>query len=188
MMSITAYGHPTLRKKAREIERNYEGLNELIENMFETMYASNGVGLAAPQVNLSIRLFLIDATPYENEIPEVKGFKKVFINPVIVEKEGDKWGMDEGCLSIPGINEEVFRPDEVHLQYYDENWEWHDDTFKGMTGRIVQHEYDHLEGILFTDLLSPLRKTLIRGKLKDIAYGKIDPGYNMLFPNFKKRK
>lgn len=188
MMPVTAYGHPTLRKKAKQIDKDYEGLHELIENMFETMYNSNGVGLAAPQVNLSIRLFLIDATAYEKELPEAKDFKKVFINPTVIDKEGDKWGMDEGCLSIPGISEEVIREDEVHIQYYDENWEFHDEKYTGMLGRIIQHEYDHLEGILFTDRLSPLRKTLIRGKLKDIAYGKVDPGYRMLYPNLKKKK
>jgi peptide deformylase len=188
MMPVTAYGHPTLRKVAKEIDKDYEGLDELIENMFETMYHSNGVGLAAPQVNLSIRLFLIDARPYEKDIPEAKDFKKVFINPQIVKRMGEEWGMDEGCLSIPGINEEVFRQDEVHIRYYDENWELKEEKYSGMLGRIIQHEYDHLDGILFTDHLSSLRKTLLRGKLKDIAHGKVNPGYKMLYPNLKKKR
>ncbi len=188
MMPVIAYGHPALRKKAEEIDRNYEGLDELIENMFETMYVSNGVGLAGPQVNRSLRLFIIDASPYGKEIPEAQDFKKIFINPEILNREGEEWGMDEGCLSIPGIHEQVFRQDVVNIRYYDENWELHEETYTGMLGRIIQHEYDHLDGILFTDHLSTLRKTLLRGKLKDIAQGKVDPGYKMIYPKLKKKK
>ena len=188
ILPVTAYGHPTLRKKAEDIDQDYENLDKLIEDMFETMHYSNGIGLAAPQVNLSIRLFLIDATPYEKDIPEAKDFKKVFINAEIIEKSGEEKNMEEGCLSIPGIHEEVIRPSEVHVRYYDENWEFHDEKYSGMLGRIIQHEYDHIEGILFPDRLSTLRKTLLRGKLKDIAYGNINPGYKMLFPALKKKK
>ncbi|MFW6019984.1 MAG: peptide deformylase [Bacteroidales bacterium] len=187
ILPITAYGHPTLRKKAEEIDKDYENLDQLIENMFETMHYANGIGLAAPQVNLPIRLFLIDATPYENDIPEAKDFKKVFINAKIVGKDGQELNMEEGCLSIPGINEEVSRPGDIHIQYYDENWRFHDEKYSGMIARIIQHEYDHIEGILFPDRLGTLRKTLIRGKLKDIAYGKVNPGYKMIYPNLKKK-
>ncbi|MFO8055574.1 MAG: peptide deformylase [Bacteroidales bacterium] len=187
IMPITAYGHPALRKVAQEIAKDHEGLDELIDNMFETMYSSNGVGLAAPQVNRSIRLFIIDATAYEKEIPEAKDFKKVFINPQIISRQGDEFGMEEGCLSIPGIKEEVFRPGEVHIQYYDQNWTRHDEKYEGLIGRIIQHEYDHLQGILFTDQLGMLKKTLIKRKLKDIAYGKVEAGYRMLYPNIKKK-
>ncbi|MCF8217819.1 MAG: peptide deformylase [Bacteroidales bacterium] len=187
ILPVTAYGHPTLRKKAEDIDQNYENLDQLIGNMFETMHYANGIGLAAPQVNLPIRLFLIDATPYENDIPEAKDFKKVFINAEIVDKRGEELNMEEGCLSIPGIHEEVTRPGEIHIKYYDENWTFHDEKYSGMIARIIQHEYDHIEGILFPDRLSTLRKTLIRGKLKDIAYGKVDPGYKMLYPKLKKK-
>lgn len=188
ILAVTAYGHPVLRKRAQPLNKDYEGLEVLIDNMFETMYYSRGVGLAAPQVNRSIRLFIVDARPYANEIPETKDFKKVFINPERLDTTGEEWRMEEGCLSIPGINEEVTRPDEIRLQYYDRNWELHEETFTGMPGRIVQHEYDHLEGVMFTDHVSNLRKTMLRNKLKDIAYGRIDPGYKMIYPNLKKKK
>lgn len=187
-MSVTAYGHPILRKVALPVDRDYPGLNELIENMFETMYHTNGVGLAAPQINRSVRIFLVDATPYEKEYPEVKDFKKVFINPKIISREGEEWKMEEGCLSIPGINEAVQRPEKVTIHYYDQNWEEKEETYGGILARIIQHEYDHLEGILFTDHLSSLKKTLLRRKLRDIATGKAEVAYSMLLPQLKKKK
>ena len=155
---IVAYGDGVLKKRATEIDKNYPGLKELIENMFATMYESNGVGLAAPQIGLSIRLFIVDGSPFDEE--EVKDFKQVFINPVIKEENGDPWKFNEGCLSIPGVREDVVRKKEILIHYYDENWKSHKKKFDGLAARIVQHEYDHIEGILFTDRISPLRRRL----------------------------
>lgn len=185
---ILAYGHPTLRKKAEEITRDYPGLDELIESMFESMHVSNGVGLAAPQINKSIRLFLVDATPYKDEIKIDGPLKFVFINPQIVEEVGEVWPFTEGCLSVPGINEDVFRPSHVKITYYDQNWDYHEKVFDGLIARIIQHEYDHLEGVIFTDRLSPLKKTLIRGKLMDISKGKVSTDYKMIYPPQRKKK
>ena len=179
---ITVYGDPLLRKKAKPVEKNDDELKEIIENMWETMYYSDGVGLAAPQVGKSIRIFLIDASSGADEEPELKDFKKVFINPEIVETSGDNWVMNEGCLSLPEIREDVTRPDEVRIKYLDENFEEHEEVFKGFAGRIIQHEYDHLEGVLFVDYLSPLRKRLLKGKLNNIARGKVTPHYRIKVP------
>ena len=179
---ITVYGDPILRKKAKPVEKNMEGLNEIIENMWETMYYSDGVGLAAPQVGKSIRIFMVDASSGADEEPELEGFKKVFINPQIIETSGDEWVMNEGCLSLPEIREDVVRPDVVRIKYFDENFNEHDEVFKGFAGRIIQHEYDHLEGVLFVDYLSPLRKRLLKGKLNNIARGKITPHYKIKVP------
>ncbi len=176
---ITVYGNTLLRKKAKKIEKDDPRLNEIIENMWETMYYSDGVGLAAPQVGLSIRLFIIDATSAADEEPELEGFKKVFINPEIIETSGDEWTMNEGCLSLPEIREDVLRPDEVQINYFDENFVEHKEVFKGFAGRVIQHEYDHLEGILFIDHLSPLRKRLLKSKLNAIASGKVRPHYRI---------
>ncbi len=188
ILPITAYGHPILKKVAEEIDEDYPGLDELIENMFETMYASDGVGLAAPQINKSIRLFVIDASPYGEQVPELKGFKKVFINPYIFSETGKDEIMDEGCLSIPNIREDVERKYEIGIEYYDENWEFHEEHFSGIAARIIQHEYDHLEGILFVDRISNLRKTLLKRKLTDISKGNIKVDYRMIFPSKKKVK
>jgi peptide deformylase len=179
---VTVYGDTTLRKKAKEIETDYEGLNEVIANMWETMYSSDGVGLAAPQVGKSIRLFIVDATSGADEEPELADFKKVFINPVIIELSGEEWIMNEGCLSLPEIREDVARPDVVKLKYYDENFNEHIEIFKGYAGRIIQHEYDHLEGVLLIDHLSPLRRRLLKGKLTNIAHGKVQPAYKIKVP------
>lgn len=179
---VTVYGDQLLRKKAEPVEKDMEGLNDIISNMWETMYHSDGVGLAAPQVGMSIRLFVIDATSGADEEPELKDFKKVFINPEIVSLAGDEWIMNEGCLSLPEIREDVKRPDTVRLKYYDENFEPHDEIFSGFAGRIIQHEYDHLEGKLFIDYLSPLRKRLLKGKLHSIAAGKVQPHYRIKAP------
>jgi len=185
---IVAYGHPTLRKVAQEIDKDYPELKELIEAMLESMHVSNGVGLAAPQINKSIRLFLVDASPYEKEIKEDVPLQLVFINARIVEEEGDEWAFSEGCLSVPGINEDVYRKPRIRIQYYDENWVFQDRNFEGLIARIIQHEYDHLEGVIFTDRLSPLKKTLLKGKLMDISKGKVDVDYRMIFPVLRKKK
>jgi peptide deformylase len=179
---ITVYGDPILRKKAKQVEKNSGDLKEFIENMWETMYYSDGVGLAAPQVGKSVRIFMVDASSGADEEPELKDFKKVFINPEIIETSGDKWVMNEGCLSLPEIREDVTRPDEVRIKYFDEDFNEYEDVFKGFAGRIIQHEYDHLEGILFIDYLSPLRKRLLKSKLNNIARGKISPHYRIKVP------
>ena len=185
MLPVVAIGHPVLKKKAQEIGPDYPDLPQLIEKMFETMYASRGVGLAGPQVNKSIRLFVVDASPYGEEDPDAVNFKAVFINPVIVKESGEPWVFCEGCLSIPGVNEDVSRLPVIELEYYDENFQKHKKEFKGMVARIIQHEYDHLEGVLFTDRLSTLKKTLLRGKVGKISKGEVDVSYRMMFPNKK---
>lgn len=176
-LPIVVYGSPMLRKVSENISKDYEGLNDLIEKMFETMTASDGVGLAAPQIGKSIRLFVIDATPMAEDDPSLEGFRKAFINPKILHEEGEKWGFTEGCLSIPEIREEVLRPSKVTIEYYDENFEYHKETFDGIKARVIQHEYDHLEGVLFVDLLSPLKKKMLKGKLNNIAKGKTKAAY-----------
>lgn len=186
--SILAYGHPNLRKVAKEIDKDYPKLDELIESMYESMHESNGVGLAAPQINKSIRLFLVDASPYADEIEEDYTLKKAFINPKIIDETGEEWAFQEGCLSVPGINEDVYRKPDVHIQYYDEDWNFKDEVFTGLFARIIQHEYDHLDGIIFTDRLTSLKKTMIRGKLNDISKGKVDVDYKMIFPTQKLKK
>ncbi|MBB6680921.1 peptide deformylase [Aequorivita sp. 609] len=195
ILPIVAYGDPVLRKETEEITKDYPNLNEVIENMFETMYEARGIGLAAPQVNLPIRLFIVDATPFEDdedltedEQKYVSTFKKVFINARILEESGDEWAFNEGCLSIPDVREDVFRQPEIVMEYYDENFKKHKESFKGMVARIIQHEYDHIEGVLFTDKLSPLKRRLIKSKLANISKGKINIDYRMKFPNAKKKR
>ncbi len=179
---VTVYGDPILRKRAQEIDKDYPNLKEVIENMWETMYYSDGVGLAAPQVGMSIRLFVVDASSGADDEPELENFQKVFINPEILEVDGEKWVMNEGCLSLPEIREDVSRHDEVTLRYFDENFEEHTETFKGFAGRVIQHEYDHLDGKLFIDYLSPLRKRLLKSKLISISQGKVIPSYRIKVP------
>lgn len=179
---VTLYGDSVLRKKAQEIDKDFPNLEEIVENMWETMYYSDGVGLAAPQIGMSIRIFVIDASSGADEEPGLKDFKKVFINPEIIEKKGDEWAMNEGCLSLPEIREDVTRPEEVTIRYFDENFVEHTETFKGFAGRIIQHEYDHLEGILFIDYLSPLRKRLLKSKLLNISKGKVQTHYKIKVP------
>lgn len=195
ILPIVAYGDPVLKKKGEEISQDYPNLNELLENMFETMYNAMGVGLAAPQIGLPIRLFLVDTSPFgeDEELPEVernvlKDFKKVFINAKIIEEEGDKWAFNEGCLSIPDVREDVFRQPLITVEYYDENFKKHTETFDGLIARVIQHEYDHIEGVLFTDKLSSFKKRLIKGKLSNISKGKINVDYRMRFPNQKKKR
>lgn len=186
---IVAYGAQILRKKAKDINADHKDLKILIEDMWETMYASSGVGLAAPQINKDIRLFVMDSSQIfenmeEDEIgkyPDEPGIKKVFINAIIKESKGEEWAYNEGCLSIPKIREDVYRPEEITIEYFDENFVQHTDTFNGITARIIQHEYDHIEGKLFIDYLKPLRKKLLQGKLSDISKGKIKMDYKMIF-------
>ncbi|KAF0237019.1 MAG: hypothetical protein FD181_2220 [Prolixibacteraceae bacterium] len=179
---ITVYGDPILRKRAEDISQNMEGLSEIIENMWETMYYADGVGLAAPQAGLPIRLFVIDGSSGAEEEPELKDFRKAFINPERLELTGEKWVMNEGCLSLPEIREDVTRPDSVRIKYFDENFIEHDEVFSGFIGRVIQHEYDHLEGKLFIDYLSPLKKRLLKSKLNDIARGNVQPHYKIKIP------
>ena len=182
ILPIVAFGSPVLRKKCNEISKDYPELDDLLENMWKTMYESSGVGLAAPQINRSIRLFLIDTTPFMEEGEEDKAIKKTFINAIILEEEGDEWTFNEGCLSIPEIREDIQRKPIITIKYQDENFDWHTDTFDGVTARIIQHEYDHIEGILFTDKISSLRKRMIKRKLENISKGNIDVSYRMQFP------
>ncbi|MDX9853703.1 MAG: peptide deformylase [Tenuifilaceae bacterium] len=174
---VYIYGSSVLRKVAQDITPEYPNIKELINDMFETMYHSDGVGLAAPQIGLSIRLFVIDATPFEEDDEEVKDFKKVFINAKIVERSGERKLFNEGCLSIPNLREDVERDDVIRIQYLDENFEPHEEVFSGIRARIVQHEYDHLEGILFTDKVSPIRRQLLRNKLAGITKGRFSIDY-----------
>ncbi len=184
---IVAYGDPVLKKKAEDISKDYPGLADLIDSMWETMYSANGVGLAAPQIGKSIRMFVVDASPFAEDEPELEDFKKVFINAQILEEDGDKWAFNEGCLSIPKIREDINRHEEIVIEYYDENFKKHKETYSGMAARVIQHEYDHIEGILFVDHLSPLKKRLLSGKLGDITKGNVDVDYRMKFPVLKKR-
>lgn len=180
ILPVTIYGHPILRKLAADISPDYPNLNQLIENMYETMYQSEGVGLAAPQVNLSIRLFIVDATPYADEVPEMENFKHVFINAQIFERKGDEESFNEGCLSIPGIRENVKRPTIIKMKYLDENFQPHEKVFDGIAARIIQHEYDHLDGILFVDRLPALRKKLLKSKLRALEHNKYNVKYRTI--------
>lgn len=194
VLPIVAYGDAVLRKVGTDITADYPNLKELITNMFETMEASHGVGLAAPQIGLPIRLFVIDASPFgEDEDLSVeeqeflKSFRKTFINAKIIEETGDKWSFNEGCLSIPGVREDVLRHKKLTISYLDENFVPQELTVDGLAARIIQHEYDHIEGILFTDKLSAFKKRLLKGKLTDISKGKVNVDYRMRFPDAKKR-
>lgn len=190
ILPIVAYGAPVLRKMCKDIDTNYPDLNKLIEDMWETMYASNGVGLAAPQINKDIRLFVMDSVQIfenleEDELdlyPDGPGIKKVFINAHIVDLEGDEWAYNEGCLSIPKIREDVYRQETVVLNYLDEQFVEHTESFNGITARVILHEYDHIDGKLFIDYIKPLRRKLLQGKLNDINKGKIKVDYKMIFP------
>ena len=195
ILPIVAYGDPVLRKKAEPITKDYPNLDALLENMEETMYGAYGVGLAAPQIGLAIRIFLVDTSPFaeddafsEEEQEELKNFKRTFINAQILEEEGDEWAFNEGCLSIPDVREDVFRQPKIKIQYQDENFKTHTEEFDGLIARVIQHEYDHIEGILFTDKLSSLKKRLIKGKLSNISKGKIKVDYRMRFPALKKKR
>lgn len=195
ILPIIAYGDPLLKKESEEITKEYADLDKLIEDMYETMYEASGVGLAAPQVGRSIRLFVVDGSSFADDEDEeepdpraknMEHFKKVFINPVIEDETGEEWGFAEGCLSIPTIREEVFRKERVVISYYDQNWELKEETYEGYAARIIQHEYDHLEGVLFTDHLSPLKRRLLTKKLQNISKGDVKADYKMKFPQKKK--
>ena len=184
ILPIVAFGSPVLRKKCVDISPDYPELEMLLENMKETMYEAHGVGLAAPQINKAIRLFLIDTTPFvdDEEGTEEVIVKQAFINARILEEKGEAWDFNEGCLSIPDVREDISRKPSITIEYFDENFEKHTDTYDGLTARVIQHEYDHIQGVLFTDKISVLRKRMIKGKLMDISKGKVDVSYKMRFP------
>ncbi|WP_178989194.1 peptide deformylase [Winogradskyella schleiferi] len=195
ILPIVAYGDAVLRKKAKAIDKDYPKLNELIENMYETMYGAYGVGLAAPQIGLAIRMFMVDTSPFaddedlsEKEREQIKNFKKTFINAEILEEDGDEWAFNEGCLSIPEVREDVFRQPKIKIQYQDENFDTHVEEYDGLIARVIQHEYDHIEGILFTDKLSSFKKRLIKGRLTNISKGKIKIDYKMRFPAMSRKR
>jgi len=193
ILPIVAYGDPVLRKMGKEIDQDYPNLKELIANMKETMYNASGVGLAAPQIGKAIRLFVIDASPFaeddnleEEEKTTLKNFVRVYINPKILNEEGEEWTFNEGCLSIPDVREDVTRKSKVTLAYQDEDFTTQTEVLDGLAARVFQHEYDHIEGVLFTDKVSSLKKRLIKRKLENISKGKIRADYRMRFPNLKK--
>ncbi|RYD80630.1 MAG: peptide deformylase [Sphingobacteriales bacterium] len=184
-LPIVAYGDPVLKKVGTDIDKDYPELKELIANMFDTMYYANGVGLAAPQIGLPIRLFIVDTGEDEDGNP---GYKRVFINAQILEETGEPWNFNEGCLSIPDIRENILRKPNIKVKYFDENWVEHTDDVDGMPARVIQHEYDHIEGKLFTDKVSILRKTMLKSKLDAISKGNIKTDYKMKFPNKSKKR
>ncbi len=180
---VVVYGHPVLRKEATDFEPTQkEELNQLIDDMFETMYKADGIGLAGPQIGLSKRIFIIDANPLAEDLPELAGFKKNFINARILERDGEKVSDKEGCLSLPGISEEVGRQSRVRIKYVDADFKEHDEVYEGWAARIIQHEYDHIDGILFVDHLAPLKRRLLKGKLNAITKGKVDVSYRIKLP------
>ncbi len=187
IIPIVAYGTPVLKQKAKEVEKTHENLKGLIADMFETMENAQGVGLAAPQIGKSIRLFIVDASGFaedddEQKYQHLKDFKRVCINPKVISQGGEPWGYEEGCLSIPTVRAEIHRPEEITLQYFDENFKEKTETFSGIAARIVQHEYDHIEGVLFTDKVSALKKKLLKKKLSNVSKGNIKVSYKMKFP------
>lgn len=191
ILPIIAYGDPVLRKVSVDIDKDYPNLKQLIADMFETMYHARGVGLAAPQIGLDIRLFIVDASPFDDDDddkPELKNFKKVFINAYIVDESGKEWPFNEGCLSIPEIREDVNRLSNIKIKYVDENFVAHEEDYNGILARIIQHEYDHIEGKLFIDKISPIKKRLIAKKLDAITKGLVKPDYKMKYPAAKRRR
>ena len=195
ILPIVAYGDPVLKKRAVEISKDYPELKQVIANMYESMYGAYGVGLAAPQVGLSIRLFLVDTAPFSEdesyspeEQAELSTFKRTFINAKILEESGEEWDFNEGCLSIPNVREDVSRCPKIKVEYQDEDFKTHVEEFDGLIARVIQHEYDHIEGILFTDKVSSLKKRLLKGKLTNISKGKTSVDYRMRFPNSSKKR
>lgn len=194
ILPIVGYGHPVLKTKAKKINKSFESLSNIINNMWETMYNANGVGLAAPQIGLSIRLFIVDTKPFsddesldQEESLKLKSFKKVFINPEILDENGEAWDFNEGCLSIPEVRADIKRSETIKIKYYDTNFIEQFEEFDGLIARVIQHEYDHIEGILFTDKISPLKRKLLRRKLLDISKGKVPTDYLMKFSKIKMR-
>jgi len=194
ILPIVGYGDPVLRKVCDTISKDYPNLKEVVANMYDTMYNAYGVGLAAPQVGLTIRLFVIDTEPFSDsedlskeEQEQLKGFKRTFINAKMLKEEGEEWGFNEGCLSIPDVREDVYRNEKITLEYCDEDFNVKTEVFDGLIARVIQHEYDHIEGILFTDKISTLKRTLIKKKLQNIMDGKARPDYKMRFCNKKGR-
>ena len=187
-LPVVAYGHPVLKKIAEPVTPGYPDLKEFVENMWETMYQSDGVGLAAPQVNRSIRIIVIDASAFAEKYPESANFKKAFINAYIYREEGEPWSFNEGCLSFPGLREDIIRKPVIHMRYMDENFTEYEERFEGVTARIIQHEYDHIEGIVFVDRIPSLKKMLLKRRLSDISKGNVEVGYKMIFQQVKKRK
>ena len=188
ILPIVAYGHPTLKALAQPITPDYPELGTLINDMWETLAHSEGVGLAAPQVNKSIQLFIVDGNPFYPDYPDAKDFKQVFINAELLEASEEMEPFREGCLSLPNIYEEVMRPNKIRLKYLDENFQEHEEVFEGIRARIIQHEYEHLQGHVFVDDIAPLRKTLLQGKLRAISEGKCDVDYRMTFPRKKRQR
>ena len=182
VLPITAYGDPLLRKVGVEITKDYPALQQLIDDMFETMEKAKGVGLAAPQVHKSIRLFVVDSARMYEEEEKKEGIREVFINAKMIEETGDDWAYEEGCLSIPAIREDVYRQDKIVIEYFDRDFKKHEKTFTGLTARVIQHEYDHIEGKLFIDHIKPLKRSLLKGKLEKISKGLVDVDYKMRFP------
>lgn len=188
ILPVVSYGNPILKKKAADVDQNYPGLEQFIADLWETMYKADGVGLAAPQVNRSIRIFVIDASAFGEKYPEVRDFKRTFINAHIYREEGEEKSFNEGCLSFPGLREDIMRKPEIYIRYKDENFQDHDEKYEGVIARVIQHEYDHIEGIVFVDRISSLKKMLIKGKLNDIMRGDVDVDYKMMFTALKKGK
>jgi len=178
---IVAYGNPILKKEAEDLPEGSD-LTQLIQDMYATMDHAHGVGLAAPQINQGVRLFVIDSSLMLDEDEEEKGIRRVFINPILLDEYGDNFSFEEGCLSIPDVRAEIIRPEKLTLEYYDENWNLKEEEFSGMTARVIQHEYDHLEGILFVDYLKGLKKRMIQSKLIDVSKGKVSTDYRMIYP------
>ncbi len=195
ILPIVAYGDPVLRKVCKDLPEDFAKLKELVANLYETMYNANGVGLAAPQVGLPIRVFVLDTTPFADDDDlsaedrkALKGFTQTFINAHVEEETGVEWAFNEGCLSIPEIREDIKRKDTLTITFVDDDFKEHTETYNGLLARVIQHEYDHIEGILFTDKLSPLKKRMLKGKLNNISKGKIEVDYRMRFPNLKKAR
>ncbi len=195
ILPIVAYGDPVLKKKTSSITVGYPNIKSLILDMYDTMYAANGVGLAAPQIGLSIRLFLVDTKPFSDDDSlsisdrnKLKNFKKTFINPEIIEESGEEWSFNEGCLSIPGIREDVIRKNQIKIRFQDENFVEKTEKFEGLIARVIQHEYDHIEGVLFTDKVSNFKRRLIKSKLASIRKGKVSTDYKMRFPKILKKR
>ena len=188
ILPIVAYGHPVLKAVAKDIDKDFPELEKLLADMWETLAHSEGVGLAAPQVNQSIRLFLVDARPFYPDYPDAKDYHQVFINAQLLETFGDEVPFKEGCLSLPGIYEDVIRHDGIRIRYYDEQFQLHEEEFTGIKSRIIQHEYDHIQGHVHVDRIAALRKTLLQGKLRAISEGKCDVDYRMIFPKKQRRR